>query len=445
MNTEERQLAEMLHRVTPEPPHRVTVEDVAFRMASDVQGSGRDREPRPRRGPSWRGVFRGGSGWTPVLAALSVFAIAGASAGIATVATSHHSHTPASAGGTPPATATVSNSPSPTAPSQSPALAGEPLRVAGGMWGAKLINRDLFSQGSLTGSGGSLYGVVDGSLARIDPATGAILQTTPYSPPVFSRPVVVGNTVWVVRSYGGSEIVLRGYDARTLAQVASVPVPAAGGVSNLAEGVLTAGPDGKLYVAAGDSVATVDPAARQVTRRIPLTAGRANSVAVSPDGSKLYVGVAPSGSFQLLVYDIATGVQASSSQMSVGGAGNLVATDGGVWGTTGTGMSEWVWFAPGGDLTRSFRVSQGAGAGFSSVPVYSGGVVWVGGSHELVCASPATGHALARTSIPTDHSVVEYFDSATVLSSGRAYALYQDNAAHLAGVASLTPPAACSG
>jgi len=81
----------------------------------------------------------------------------------------------------------------------------------------------------------------------------------------------------------------------------------------------------------------------------------------------------------------------------------------------------------------------------SSVPVYRGGVVWVGGSHELICASPSTGRALARTSIPTDHSVVEYFDSATVLSSGRAYALYQDNAAHLAGVAALTPPAACSG
>jgi hypothetical protein len=439
VNTEERQLAEMLHRVTPEPPRQVTVEDVAFRLASEP-----GRGPRSRRGFSFRGVVGGGRGWTPVLAALSVFAIAGASAGIATVATSHHSHTPTTAAG-PSATATVSNSPSPTAPSQSPASAGEPLRVAGGMWGAKLINRDLFSQGSLTGSGSSLYGVFDGSLARIDPATGAILQTAPYSPPVFSRPVVVGNTVWVVWSYGGGEIVLRGYDARTLAQVASVPVPAAGGVSNLAQGVLTAGPDGKLYVAAGDSVATVDPAARQVTHRISLTAGRASSVAVSPDGSKLYVGVAPSGSFQLLVYDVATGIQASSSQLSVGGAGNLVATDGGVWGTTGTGMSEWVWFAPGGDLTRSFRVSQGAGAGFSSVPVYSGGVVWVGGSHELICASPSTGHALARTSIPTDHSVVEYFDSATVLSSGRAYALYQDNAAHLAGVASLTPPAACSG
>ncbi len=262
MNTEERQLAEMLHRVTPEPPRGVTVEDVAFRLASEP-----GRKPRPGRGSLWNSVFRGGHGWTPVLAALSVFAIAGASAGIATVATSHHGRT--------------------GAPSQSPPPAGETPRVAGGMWGAKLINRHSFSQGSLTGSGDSLYAVEDGYLARIDPVSGATLQTTRYSPPVFSRPVVVGNTVWVVWSYGGGDIVLRGYDTRTLAQVASVPVPAAGGVSDLAQGVLTAGPDGKLYVAAGDSVATVDPAARQVTHRISLTAGQANSVAVSPDGSKL--------------------------------------------------------------------------------------------------------------------------------------------------------------
>ena len=39
MNTEERQLAEMLHRVTPEPPHRVTVEDVAYRLASEPQST----------------------------------------------------------------------------------------------------------------------------------------------------------------------------------------------------------------------------------------------------------------------------------------------------------------------------------------------------------------------------------------------------------------------
>ena len=106
------------------------------------------------------------------------------------------------------------------------------------------------------------------------------------------------------------DILLRGYDARTLTQVASVPVPAIGGVSSQPAGVLAAGPDGKLYVAAGDTVAIVDPVSRRVTHRIFLTAGRATSVAVSPDGSKLYIGTAPSGSFQLLVYDLATGIQA---------------------------------------------------------------------------------------------------------------------------------------
>ena len=437
MNTEERQLAEMLHRVTPEPPRRVTVEDVAFRLASEP-----GRGPRSRRGFSFRGVFGGGHGWTPVLAALSVFAIAGASAGIATVATSHHSRSGAPSDGTPPATASVSGSPSPTSPTQTPA--GQPLRVAGGMWGAELINRESFNQGSLTGSGGALYAVGDGSLARIDLATGAVRRTTPYSPPLLSPPVIVGNTAWAVSSYSGGNIVLRGYDASTLAQVATVPVPAIGGVSGQAAGVLAAGPDGKLYVAAGDTVATVDPAAGQVTHRIYLTAGRATSVAVSPDGSKLYVGVAPSGSFRLLTYDLATDRVVGSSRMSASG-GNLLATAGGVWGTTGSGMSEWVWFAPGGDLARSFRVSQGAGGGLVSLPSYSGGVVWVGGTHELVCASPATGHALARTSIPADHNSAEYFDSPVVLSSGHAYALYQDKAAQLAGIASLTPPAACSG
>ncbi len=52
---------------------------------------------------------------------------------------------------------------------------------------------------------------------------------------------------------------------------------------------------------------------------------------------------------------------------------------------------------------------------------------------------------LARTTIPADHSIVEYFASPTVLSNGHAYALYQDQHAQLAGVAQLTPPQACTG
>jgi hypothetical protein len=436
VNTEERQLAEMLHRVTPEPPRRVTVEDVAFRVAGESH-----QEPRSRRGSFWSSVFRGGRGWTPVLAALSVFAIAGASAAVATVASSHHSGTQAPSDGTPTSAAPTSASASASAPSTP---AGKPLRVAGGMWGAGLINRQSFSQGSLISDGRFLYAVAGGNLEQIDPATGAIGQTTPYNPPILSRPVIAGTTIWVVWSYKGGDIVLHGYDTHTLAQVASVPVPAIGGVPGQAAGVLASGPDGKLYVAAGDTVAIVNPATRAVTHRIFLTGIQSDSVAVSPDGSKLYVGTASSGSFRLMVYDPATGRQVSSSRMSASG-GNLLATDGGVWGTTGSGMSEWVWFAPDGDLDRSFRVSQGAGGGLVSVASYSGGVVWVGGSHELVCASPVTGHALARTPIPADHGAVEYFDSPAVLNSGRAYAFYQDNAAQLSGLAALTPPQACSG
>src|SRR5439155_17781286 len=144
------QLAEMLHRVTPEPPRRVTVEDVAFRVASEP-----GREPHPRRGFSWRN-----KGWTPVLAALSVFAIAGASAGIATVATSHHSRTQAPGDGRPTSTApgptSASASASASAPSTSTS-AGTRLRIAGGMWGAELINRQSFTLGSLISDGRFLY------------------------------------------------------------------------------------------------------------------------------------------------------------------------------------------------------------------------------------------------------------------------------------------------
>ena len=443
MNTEERQLSDMLHRVTPEPPRRVTVEDVASRLAGQV-GPGGYREPRPRRGFSRQGFAGWNRGWAPALAAASVLVVAGASAGIATALSSHPSHPASLGGGTPASSASVSSAPSSTAPSpQPPASAGAPLRIAGGVWGAELINRQSFTQDSLVGGADSLYAATGSSLDRIDPATGKILESTPYRSPVSNRPVVMGNTVWVVWSYSGGNVVLRGYDARTLAQVASVLVPAFGRVSGLAQGVLTGGPDGHLYLAAGDTVAVVDPARGHLIRRISVISGPASAVAVSPDGSRLYVGVASAGSFRLLTFDLATGVQTASSVMPAGGAGNLVATSGGVWGTTGVGMSEWVWFAPGGDLARSFRVGQGAGAGLASQPALSGGAVWVGGSREIACANPDTGKVLARTTIPTDRSIVEYFGSVTVLSSGRTYALYQDQAAQLSGVATLTPPAGC--
>jgi YVTN family beta-propeller protein len=437
--TEERQLADMLRRVTPEPPRRVSVEDVAFRLAN--QGApGRAR----RRGSAGRG-WAWNRSWAPVLAAASVFVVAGGSAGAVIGLASHHGSTPTGGqlNSSPPPTSAPASSVSPT---QVPTTAGPtfaPERVAGGLWGAELINRQIINSDSLVGGANSLYAIADGHLDRINPATGQVVAAAPYNEPTPNPPVVVGSTVWEVSSYAGSGVVLQAYDGQTLAQVASVTLPVSGQLSTTAEGVLTSGPDGSLYVAAGSSVAVVNPATRQVIKRINVSGGPVNSVAVSPDGGRLYVST---GSVELTTYDLATGAPLGSSAMtglsSVGG--NLIATSGGVWGTVGVGMTEWVWFAPDANLTQVVRVSQGAGAGLDSVPTVSGGTLWIGGSHTLECANPDTGQKLAAAAIPTDGGVVEYFGSVT-MTGGHAYAYYQDQRVNLAGVATLTPPSACSG
>jgi len=443
MNTEERQLADVLHRVTPEPPRRVTVEQVAYRLVSEPRlgrGSRAGREPRPRRGGL--GLSRA---WAPALAAAAVVVIAGASVGVAVLASSHH-NSPSPPGGAPGSSAfssgTASSSPSQTSASSQPQPG---TAIPGAPWDARLIDHQTFLQGSLVSADGSLYAVgTTGTLDRIDPATGTVVATVQYSMPVWNSPVVVGNTVWVVSSYSGGNIVLRGYDASTLAQTSSVLVPAIGGVSIAGQGVLTGGPDGNLYVAAGDTVAEVNPTTGQVTRPIYTTVGKASSVAVSPDGSRLYLGIGTSSSFKVLVYDLPSHIVVGSSTLTSGaGGGNLVATSGGVWGTTGSGHSEWTWFAPGGDLTRAVRVGGGAGGGWLSYPSYSDGVVWVGGDATLVCASPASGQVLAEAAIPADHGVAQYLAS-PVVSGGRAYSYYMTDASQLSGLARVTPPAACS-
>jgi hypothetical protein len=435
VNVQERRLADMLNRITPEPPRPVTVEQVAYRLASEPRLG---RQPRgPRRGLGLSHAF------APVMAAAAVIVIAGASAGIAVLANSRH-NPPSPAGGGAPASSSAAVSSSPTHSSDQQITPA--TRIVGGPWGAELIDHQTFDQIGLVSADGSLYAYSNGYLDRIDPATGDIVATARYNAALPGPPVIVGNTVWVVWSYTGGNVYLHGYDAQTLAQTASVLVPATGGVASSASSVLTAGPDGHLYVAAGLSVAVVDPATGNLINRIYLTAGRANSVAVSPDGSRLYVGVATSsGGFKLLGYDLSGDIVVTESTLQgTDSGGDLVATSGGVWGTTGVGMSEWTWFAPNGDLSRAVRIGAGAGGGLASVPSYSGGVVWVGGSQTLTCASPASGRVLDSATTPTDHGVVEYFGSPAVVGD-HAYGYYSDDASQLSGLVRMTPPAACSG
>jgi hypothetical protein len=444
VNNEERRLADIMHRVTPEPPRPVTVEQVAYRLVSEPRPGRRSRESRRGREPRAR---RGGlsRAWAPAAAAAAVVVIAGASAGIALLASSHH-NPPPSAGGARASSSvsSASTSPSQTSASSPPATSG--TAIAGAPWGAELIDHQTFVNYALVSGDGSLYTYGTGTLDRIDPATGAVAATTRYDPPLSNPPVIVGNTVWVVWSNSGGNVVLHGYDAQTLAQTASILVPATGRVSNVADGILAGGPDGHLYVAAGVSVVVVNPANGQILRHLYLTAGTASSLAVSPDGGTLYVGIGSSDSFKLLVYNLAGGtIENESTLSSGGGAGGLVATSGGIWGATGSGMSEWTWFAPGGNLARAVRVGGGAGGGFDAVPSYSGGVVWIGGVQSLSCASAASGQVLATARVPADHGDAEFFSS-PVVAGGHAYSFYvNNNEAHQSGLAQLTPPDACSG
>jgi len=440
VNTEERKLADLLHRVTPEPPRRVTVEQVAYRLVSEPQlgRQSRGRESRPRRGPVFSRAL------APALAAAAVVVIAGASAGIAVLASSHH-HSSPPAGGAPATSASTSATAS-SSPSQTPSSTEQTTqatRIPGGPWGAELIDHQSFNQQLTASADGSLYAFGDSTLVRIDPATGNIAATAQAKAALPNPPVIIGNTVWVLWSYSGGNAILHGFDARTLAPTRTLLVPAVGAIgASGGSNVVTSGPDGNLYVAAGIAVVVVNPENGQVLNRINLTAGTTDSVAISPDGSKMYVGV---GGFRVLVYNLPSDTVVSSTKLAgTDSGGDLVATSGGVWGTTGTGMSEWTWFAPDGDLTRAVRIGAGAGAGYASLPSYSGGVIWVGGSHTLSCANPATGRVLDTVTLPTDHSVIEYFSS-PVISGGKAYSYYSDNASQQSGVVRMTPPAVCSG
>jgi PQQ-like domain len=442
VNNDERRLADVLHRITPEPPRPVTVEQVAYRLVSEPRlgRSSRGREPRPRRrGPVFSRAL------APVLAAAAVVVVAGASAGIAVLANSHH-HSSPPAGGAPATSASTSATAS-SSPSQTPSSTEQTTpttRIAGGPWGAELIDHATFTSLDPVSADGSLYAFGSGTLDRIDPATGKIVATAPANPALQNPPVIIGNTVWVLWSYSGGNVILHAFDAQTLAPVKQILVPAVGAVSaSGGSNVVTSGPDGHLYVAAGIAVVVVNPDNGQVLNRINLTAGTTDSVAISPDGSKMYVGV---GGVRVLVYDLPSDTVVSSTKLSgTDSVGNLVATSGGVWGITGSGMSEWTWFAPNGDLSRAVRVGEGAGGGLDSGPSYSGGVVWVGGTGNVVCASPASGHVLASARVGSDHGRAVLVGS-PALAGDHAYAFYVDpNDAQISGLIRMTPPAACSG
>jgi hypothetical protein len=467
---EEQRLAEMLHRVTPEPSRGVTVEDVAIRLANT--GAGSPRRSRsggsrsggsrsgggPSRGPNDTAVIRGpgrpgrGRRWSPLLAAASVVVVIAASTGLAVALTSHNSPAHPAAGATSSptsgqATPSYQSSTTATAPTSAPATgpAMTPVRIANGPWDAELIDSDALTPGTLVGSGNSLYAIAAGYLLRIDPKSGAVEEEVQYSAPFSGQPPVVdGSTIWVVSSYGGGTVGLRGYDAQTLAPTGSVTVASSVSLASEPEGILAAGPDGTLYVAAGNSVAVVSPSSGSVVRRISVSGGPADSVAITPDGGTLYVGTAGAVSFGLVSYNPATGAQVAADHQVADQPGNLVATSGGAFGTNGVSMGEAVWFFPASDLASAKQVAQAANGGSVAVPTLADGTVWVGGTRQLECLGAVSGVLENSGAISSVDGIPDQFGS-VAYADGNAYVIYLNPHTQQGGIAKITPPNTCIG
>jgi hypothetical protein len=450
---EEQKLSEMLHRLTPEPPRPVTVEDVAIRLANKnapargagkgVTGMSGGGDPSGFAGSGGRRMRRGR--FTPLLAAAAVVVIAGAGAGVAVALSSNSSGTTPrlSAGGQLPSAnrQAATSTPSPvqsasTTPASEPVASGAP--VTNGAWGASVVAPVTLTAGTLVSSGNSLYAFSASNLLEIDPSTGQTTHEAPSDGFPGQAPVIAGGKVWEVTSYAGG-VGLSGYSLQTLAAGGTISVPGSGTAAGNPDGILTAGPDGDLYVAAGNTIDVVNPSSGSVIRRFTVPGGAADSVAVSPDGSRIYASVGN----RLVELNGSTGATIASVSTGAQEDGSLVATSGGVWFTTSGGMAERIWFAPAGNLPGAQLVAGPSVGGNQAVPTYVDGVVWIGGTKKVECLDPDTGQVRASSLVPSDDQVPEGIgDVAT--AGGHVFALYVNNRTEQGGVAVLRPPAACA-
>jgi hypothetical protein len=407
VNTEERRLSELLHETTPVPPRLVTVEDVAARLA---RRSAVARRQPPGRWP-----------WVPLLAAASVTLIAVTAAVTAAILRADNR-------------------------SARPHITTSPAVRIHAPWRARLLGPKPV-MGSLISAGNALYGFIPPWIVRIDPATGAVAARTKYDS--LWLPFVATNALWipsVPAGNGRAPVVLHRFDLTTLQPLPPVSVRLSG-VNGRSKGaaITVAGHSAhSLFVGAGNTVAVLDPVTRRVVRRIHVSGGQVVALAVAPDGTRLYVGVTANGDSELQVRNPVTGaLLAQPVPMGLPGRGILglfVATAGGVWATTGSGMEETVFFTPASDLGHQRTVGTGGGGLVISTSV-GGGAVWVGGPDRISCADPVTGHIRASAAVPARYGSKASLGSVAYVH-GQAFAIYYSAAQ--SGLVRIYPPRVCT-
>lgn len=419
MNSEERRLADWLHAATPEPPHRLTVEQIL----APEQGT---------RGRRWR--------WAPLLAAAGVVLLVVAVVVVVTLRGTHQS--------LPAGPPSVTTAPTPSSRATSPTTASPaPPGTRVGAWGATMVGDQPLGLPWLLGVGDSLYGSDGTSILRLDPSSGRVLARHAGVGPAWA-PVVAGNTLWILtQSVHSGAVTLQGFDPATLRQAASLSASfsSAQGMGEAVQ-VAVSPRDQRLFVGLGDQVAVVDPATGQVVRRITVAGPEIVDLAFAPDGSRLYVAADTHGYGQLEVVDPASGATLGAGPRFGANIVNnvgLTASAGGAWVQTGSGHTDDVQFVPANDLAHPTGSVDEGGGGVPVTVLFAAGATWLGGPNRIVCADTRTGRVRAAAQIPPAKDGSTASIGGLASADGHLFGLY------LAGSPSgrlvrLSPPAQCT-
>jgi streptogramin lyase len=251
------------------------------------------------------------------------------------------------------------------------------------------------------------------------------------------HPVAAAGLVWIPAA--GTKALL-GLDPMTLAVKTTVTVPARTGIATQGAGTVVVSDDHQVSFIRDGKVAhrlTVGP--------------RISSIAMSADGTRLYVATQPGrspGPGQIETLDPRTGARlAAPLDSGLAVIYGLRATAGGLWSTSLGGMHAVTGFQPyhARHPVSTYGVGM-SGGGALTLPSISNGVAWLGSTDELGCADPDTGTVRARVPIGTKHGLTIAAISGLAVLNGKVYAAYNGiNGGPANALIVMTPPAKCFG
>lgn len=234
-------------------------------------------------------------------------------------------------------------------------------------------------------------------VARIDRSSYAVRDGGLF--PGAQSLAFAGGYLWVASGPGpgvsrSAENVLYRLDASSLAVQRRTSLVSLGS-NGYGEPPSLAGSGGLLWVGYGNRVTRLDPTTSAVlhTWSIRSPAAGVSSLSMDPSGTRLYVGMVPTG-VSIAELDSITGKTLATTSAYYGGdlgGPRLAATAGGVWVAYATGTQGTAVGLRASDLRRIATIPGQHG---NAIDAFSGsGVLWTidAGTGDLVCASPPTG------------------------------------------------------